>query len=236
MLAVPTPLAGCEARLEREPGRVPTIAIAGASYTAGVGPNDPKLSWAVGLALLLHWNAVIYGVPGSGYDQQGTDGRGPIARMLSAEELSRLAPRIVIVQAGHDDSGVPTALEKKRVRAVMELIAADAPDARIALLTVFTGPAMIGTPALRQTDHAIVTAGSAADPKVVIMDPLAGRWKFARAHGDVLHPSAAGDAWIARKVLAILAAHGVRPAPADATHPVICDVTVGVGKPASAVA
>jgi hypothetical protein len=67
------------------------------------------------------------------------------------------------------------------------------------------------------------------------MDPLAGRWTFPRA-GDGLHPTAAGDAWIARKVPAILLAHGVRPAPAVTGAPVICDVSVGSGKPAGATA
>jgi lysophospholipase L1-like esterase len=236
MLVVPAPLAACEARLEREPRQVPTIAIVGASYTAGVGPGDPELSWAVDLARLLRWNAVVYGVAGAGYVQPGTDGSGPVARMLRAEELPGLAPRLVIVQAGHDDSGVPPVLEGRRVRAAMELIRGDAPGARIALLTVFTGPSLTGTPALRHTDHVIVAAAVATDPKVIIMDPLAGRWKFSRAHGNALHPSAAGDEWIARTVLAILYAHGVRAAPVTGTRPAICDVAVGAGKPASAVA
>lgn len=39
-------------------------------------------------------------------------------------------------------------------------------------------------------------------PSVLIMDPLAGRWSFPRAHG-------------------------VRPAPTTAGTPVICDVSVG---------
>ena len=43
------------------------MAIVGASYTAGIGPDNPAQSWAVRLARLLHWNAVIYGVPGAGY-------------------------------------------------------------------------------------------------------------------------------------------------------------------------
>jgi hypothetical protein len=67
------------------------------------------------------------------------------------------------------------------------------------------------------------------------MDPLAGDWTFPRA-GDGLHPTAAGDAWISHTVAGILLAHGVRPAPvtSTSTSPVICDVSVGAGKPASA--
>jgi lysophospholipase L1-like esterase len=232
MLSVATPLAACEARIKREPHPLPTVAIVGASYTAGVGPGNPEQSWAVGLARLLHWNAVIYGVPGAGYLRASASGRGPMARMLGQEELRRLGPALVIVQAGHDDVGIPAGLERRRVGAAVNLVRAAAPAARIALLTTF-GVSPGGSPALLQTDNAIVTAGTAADPGVIVMDPLAGRWTFPRA-GDGLHPTAAGDAWIARTAAAILLAGGVRPAPVTGGAPVICDVSVGAGKPVSA--
>ena len=44
-----------------------------------------------------------------------------------------------------------------------------------------------------------------------------------------MHPTAAGDAWIARKVLGVLLANGLRPAAqATGAQPVICDASVGV--------
>ena len=234
MLSVATPLAACEARIKREPRPLPTVAIVGASYTAGTGPDNPEQSWAVGLARLLRWNAVIYGVPGAGYVRASASGRGPMARMLGQEGLRGLGPGLVIVQAGHDDVGMPAGLERRRVGAAVDLIRAAAPAARIALLTTFAA-SLEGSPALRQTDNEIVTAGTAADPGVIVMDPLAGQWTFPRA-GDGLHPTAAGDAWIARTVEAMLLAGGVRPAPVTSTAPVICDVSVGAGKPVSATA
>jgi lysophospholipase L1-like esterase len=234
MLSVATPLAACEARIEHEARPLPTVAVVGASYTAGTGPDNPELSWAVALARLLHWNAVIYGVPGAGYARAGAGGRGPMARMLGQEGLPGLGPALVIVQAGHDDVGVPGGLEGQRVRAAVNLIHAADPGARIALLTTFA-VAPGGSQPLRQTDRAIVTAGTAADPGAIVMDPLARRWTYPRA-GDGLHPTAAGDAWIARTVAAVLAAHGVRAAPATSTVPVICDLSVGAGKPVSATA
>jgi acyl-CoA thioesterase-1 len=229
MLAVATPLAACEARIMREPRGLPTIAIAGASYTAGTGPDNPELSWAVALARLLHWNAVIDGVPGAGFVRGGDGGHGPMARMLGAEGLRALDPSVVIVQAGHDDLGVPPRLEESGVRATLGLVHLAAPGARVALLTVFTH-ALGSTPALRQTDHVIVTSARAADPRVIIMDPLTGQWKFQHANGGLgLHPTAAGDAWIARKVLGVLLANGFRPAAqATGAQPVICDASVGV--------
>lgn len=229
--AVSTSLAACEARLERGPRTRPTLAVAGASYTAGQGPDNPAQSWAVDLARQLHWNAVIYGVPGTGY-QRAARGQGPMDRMLAQEGLRGLRPALVIVQAGHDDAGMPLAAERSRVGAAVAMIRAAVPGARIGLLTTFAATPD-GTPALRATDQAIITAGGAADPNLIVMDPLGGRWQYAHAR-DGLHPTAAGDAWIAQTVADILAARGLRPAPAAGAAPVICDVSVGVGKPVAA--
>ncbi len=157
-----------------------------------------------------------------------------MAQMLRAEGLRRLGPALVIVQAGHDDVGVAPALERQRVSATVAQIRAAAPGARIALLTTFSS-SPDGSPALRGIDRAIVTAGTAADPGVIIMDPLASRWRYTRAR-DGLHPDAAGDAWLARTVTAALLRQGVRAAPPAATAPVICDVTVGMGRQAAAAA
>lgn len=235
MRSVDTPLAACEGRIKREAQRLPTVVIVGASYTAGTGPDNPELSWAVDLARLLHWNAVIYGVPGAGYVRTGSGDHGPMARMLGQVRLHDLGPALVIVQAGHDDVGVPPGLEAGRVTAAMNLIHQAVPEARIGLLTTFSA-SLGGTQALRQTDRTIVRAGTAADPNVIVMDPLAGRWTFPRAVDNVLHPTAAGDQRIARDVAAALRAHGIEPAAATSTTPVICDVSVGEKKPASATA
>jgi hypothetical protein len=73
-------LTGCEQQLL--PGRrpsVPTVAIVGASFTAGVGAEDPAGAWAVLLARQLHWNAFVYGVPGAGYLHAGLGRKGPVS-------------------------------------------------------------------------------------------------------------------------------------------------------------
>jgi len=138
------------------------------------------------------------------------------------------------VQAGHNDVGVPAAVERQRVRQVVEEIRAQAPHARIALLTVFAKPRASNLPELDRTDRAIVMAARAADRNVIIMDPLAGRWRFTRFHGIDLHPTAAGDAQIERKVAAILRSRGIGAAPLTATAAVICQGSVGVGRAAVA--
>jgi lysophospholipase L1-like esterase len=218
--------AGCEAALER--GGVPRVAIVGASFTAGVGPGDPDRSWAVLLARMEHWDAVVYGDPGAGYVRPGVRHQGPVARELTQVGLPSLRPALVIVQAGHDDIGAPRQLVRRRVAQAIVLIRAEAPQARIALLTVFPGRSHAAR--VYQTDQAIVTAARAADHGVIIMDPLTGRWPFPRAR-DGLHPTAAGDAAIALKVAGILRAYRVLPAPAGRGG-LICDTAIAVRPPA----
>jgi lysophospholipase L1-like esterase len=228
MLAVRDSFGACEQRLKSASRAVPTVAIVGASYTAGVGPGVASLSWAAVLARTLHWNAVIYGVPGAGYVSKGLSGLGPIDRMVSAEKLRSLDPGLVIVQAGHDDGGVPSLIERRAVVAAIEEIRTQDPHAKIALLTVFTRPDTSQWLAYDRTDHAIVAAARAADPSAIIMDPFAGRWKFAHFDGG-LHPTAGGDAQIARRVAAILASRGIVSASPGTASSVTCQVSVGVG-------
>lgn len=71
MVAVRDQFTACEQRIESASGRVPVMAIVGASYTAGVGPDNPALSWAADLARDLRWDAVIDGVPGPATCAQG---------------------------------------------------------------------------------------------------------------------------------------------------------------------
>jgi lysophospholipase L1-like esterase len=225
VLAVRARFGACEQRIARGPRDLRSLSIVGASYTAGIGPDNPALSWAADFAGKLGWNAVIYGVPGAGYVRTGTDGDGPMSAMLEAERLPQLAPSLVIVQAGHDDGGVPVAVERRAVLRTIDLIRAEAPSARIALLTVFSLPTGPVRPALYRADRVIVDAARDADPHVIIMDPLTGHWKFQHAD-DGLHPTAAGDAWIARKVASILAAHGIAASASTVNSAVVCDVTI----------
>jgi lysophospholipase L1-like esterase len=222
-------LTGCEQQLQpsRRPG-VPTVAIVGASFTAGVGAEDPAGSWAVLLARQLHWNAFVYGVPGAGYVHPGLGRKGPVAAEIARVHLGALQPSLIIVQAGHDDMAIPPDLERLRVEQTVAMIRAQAPGAQIALVTVFAGRKH--TQALYHIDQAIVAGAEAADPEVIIMDPLAEGWQFPRAR-DGLHPSPVGDAWIAAMVAGILRQHGILPAPAG-SDAALCTITVPRAEPA----
>ena len=68
-----------------------------------------------------------------------------------------------------------------------------------------------------------MAAARAADPAVIIVDPLAAGWRYAHVR-DGLHPTAAGSAWIAGRVAAVLREYGVRAAPVSAGRgAIICD-------------
>jgi len=226
-------LRACEQRLEadrRADGdRVPVVAVLGASYTAGVGPDEADRAWAVLLAKRLHWDAVVYGVPGAGYVRTGSGDRGPLARMLDRIGLHGLHASLVIVQLGHDDAGVPSATERRAVERDIAEIRAEDPSARIALITVFTTPDD-ATAADGSTDRAIAMAAESADSDVIIMDPLTGHWNFPHADGRGLHPTAAGDAWIARKAASILSADGMHAATGN-SDPVVCDSGITPHRP-----
>jgi lysophospholipase L1-like esterase len=217
-VAGPSGFAACERRIVG-PGRA-VLAVVGASFTAGIGPDSPRRSWAVRLAGMLGWNAVILGDPGAGYARRGLGHEGPARRLLEREHLAALRPALVIVQFGYDDIGVPAAVERRQVRDTIGLIRAQAPRARIALVTVFT--AGRASAAATLLDRVIVSSATAADPDVIIGDPLRQGWVFAHAVRGGLHPSAAGDQRIASIMDRLLRAHGVRPAASVRPAPLVC--------------
>jgi acyl-CoA thioesterase-1 len=189
------------------PPHAPTLAVVGASFSAGVGAGAPERAWPADLGRLLHWRVVVSADPGAGFVARGDHDRGPFDRLTSALDLPRLKPDLVIVQGGHDDIGASQAVIGQRVRDLIDTIHREAPGARIGVLSVFCdqqGP----TRAQRASDATIVDAARRADPSVLIFDPLAGHWQFPRIH-DHLHPTPAGHQDIANRLAADLGRAGV---------------------------
>ena len=183
----------------------PLLAVVGASVAAGIGPGHPRDAWPADLARLLHGPVVVSADPGAGYVNPGAGHRGPFSRLASRLDLARLNPSVVIIQGGHDDIGRPLSLIRDRVESLVKTIRREAPRARLAVLSVFArGSRPSG--AAWATDRTIVAAARQADPGVLVFDPLAGHWQFPRIR-DHLHPTAAGDWWIARRLAAGLGAH-----------------------------
>lgn len=189
------------------------MVVVGASITAGVGARQVADAWPYLLARRLQWQAVVAGVPGAGYLRRGWHQSGPIRRELADIHLSRLHPALVIVQAGHDDIGVPRAVEHREVAALVHHVNRVAPDARIVLITVF--PGKVVTTATRRTNHTIVDAARAADSSVLVLDPLTGHWRYPTI-ADHLHPNQAGERWIATRVARSLIHAGIARQPTSA--------------------
>jgi acyl-CoA thioesterase I len=192
------------------PGRVvratprhgPLLAVVGASFSAGVGAGHRQEAWPEDLARMLHWRVVVSADRGAGYVDAGDGHGGPFSRLASRLDLARLHPRVIIIQGGHDDIGQPLPLVAHRVASLIARIHREAPQARLAVLSVFARGARPSRAALA-TDRTIVAAAHHADPAVLVLDPLAGHWRFPRV-GDHLHPTAAGHRWIARRLAARL--------------------------------
>jgi lysophospholipase L1-like esterase len=200
--AISSGRASSNARLDE-----PLVVIVGASFTAGVGAGQPRHAWPYLLGHVLGWRVVAKGVPGAGYVRRGAGRRGPLRREIADLALRRLRPAMVILQAGHNDVGEPLSLVRRRVIATVRTVRRDAPEARLALLTVFVA-AGIDTAADRSTDATIIAAARSVDPGAIIMNP--GPWRFPRI-ADHLHPTPAGHEWIAYRVAEQLLTHGIHP-------------------------
>ena len=178
----------------------PLLAVVGASFSAGVGARSRRAAWPEDLARLLRWRLAVQADPGAGYVSPGQGHRGPFSRLAARLDLAARDPRVIIIQGGHDDIGRSLALVRARVTSLVDEVHREAPGALLSVLSVFSRGHR-PSDAAWATDRTIVAAARAADPGVLVFDPLAGHWHFPRI-GDHLHPSPAGHAWIARRLAA----------------------------------
>ncbi|WP_158636163.1 SGNH/GDSL hydrolase family protein [Tsukamurella sputi] len=125
---------------------------------------------------------------------------GSIAGLTQAANLPARNPALVVLQAGTNDVGAPPALVAGQVRQVVSTVRHQAPDAKIAVVTVF--PSIHNGAAARNTDAAIVGAARSVDPNVAVISPLAEGWTY-RASADG-HPGAAAHERIAERVAGLV--------------------------------
>ncbi len=192
--------------IRSEAGKKPLVAVVGASITAGTGATTPTLAWPYVLAAKMGWNVAVRGVPGAGYVHSNRLG-GPLIRELQGLPALEMDPSVVILQAGHDDSNEPTAKLASAVAATVRLAEWEAPGAKVVLVTVFPGRAN-PTPAQIRTNKTIISTALRTDPHAIMLNPMAQHWHY-RTIKDHLHPTDAGDRWIASRIQIDLAAHGI---------------------------
>jgi acyl-CoA thioesterase I len=182
------------------------IVVLGASISAGTG-SSPEQAWPALVGRCLGRRVVVGAVPGTGYVAPGRGDRGPVVRLLGEAGLPRLHPSLVVLQAGHNDIGIPATKLRAAVTTAVETVGRETPGTPLALITVFAH-AGVPTAEARATDATIIEAAQRADPHVIVLDPLGGDWSFPRV-GDGLHPTAAGQRLVANHVLGGLARAGI---------------------------
>ncbi|MET9329000.1 SGNH/GDSL hydrolase family protein [Tsukamurella sp. NPDC003166] len=131
---------------------------------------------------------------GAGYND------GAIAGLTQAANLPAHDPSLVVVQAGSNDVGASTSAIDAQVRQVITTVRRQAPNARVALITVF--PTVRGSgPDARATEAAIVGAARSVDPTVSVISPLSEGWVYGSSADG--HPDAATHQKLAERVAAL---------------------------------
>jgi len=235
-------LCGCSTSQAAEPAgdpasaapprlHVPVVFMLGDSYTAGIKSVPPEKTYAAETARRLGWQVVIAGYAGTGFMARGKIGKN-FADLYDAQLAWRPAPDMIVVSGGHNDRHPPDQVALAANRLLTE-ITVRWPKTHVVLV----GPMWGGDPpprALRVRDALRTTATTL---KVPFIDPLAERWITGNVHKgtgnakryilpDGTHPTAAGNRYIADRLVTALRARGLdhpmqgvparRPAPQHA--------------------
>lgn len=131
---------------------------------------------------------------GAGYND------GAIAGLTQAANLVGHDPALVVVQAGSNDVGASTTAIDTQVRQVISTVRSQAPNAKVALITVFPSVRGGGADA-RATEAAIVGAAKSVDPTVSVISPLTEGWVYGSSADG--HPDAATHQKLAERVAAL---------------------------------
>lgn len=209
---------GAEPRADRRPivlpdlessavarvGRGATAVFLGDSFTsgwngAGLGPHG----WPALVGAARGWKVVNMAVPGTGYINPGWTNQ-PLGSRIGA--AVRRAPAIVFVATGHNDSRWSTSATIAAAERAIDRLHAGLPDAMIVIVAPIW---QNGSPPSRCLDLRDALRRKAAAIGATFIDPLAERWFAGDSHryigSDGLHPTNAGHAWLARRILADLA-------------------------------
>lgn len=184
----------------------PLALVVGASISAGVGATGPRSAWPYLLAAEMGWRVDVHAVSGVGYVRKGLKGAGPLIQELRMPGALVRHPSVVILQAGHDDAKEPPKALESAVANTIRLVNHKAPGAILILVTVFPGG--VATPAEQSTNSIIISTARRVDVHAIVINPIAQRWHY-RTIKDHLHPTDAGDRWIAGRIARDLAANGI---------------------------
>jgi lysophospholipase L1-like esterase len=182
-------------------GRGSRAIFLGDSYTSGLnGAGLGARGWPALVGAARGWKVVNLSVPGTGFMNPGWTAQ-PIGSRVDV--AIRQKPDVVFVAAGHNDSRWSAATTSMAADRVIDRLHAALPDTVIVIVAPIWQNASPPTRCLILRDELWRKARSLRD---VFIDPLAERWFTGTSHRfigpDELHPTNAGHAYIADRILA----------------------------------
>ncbi len=190
----------------------PRVLVFGDSWTYGSAASDRTRGYAYVAAETLGWDAVIDGVRGSGYLKPGIDG-GSFGERVAALDPA-LDPDLVILQGSINDRRQGAEGYRDAVDAAWDGVRSLYPDAQLVVL----GPAPQVLPVERETARIDADLRDLAAARGWwYVSPLAEEWITPSRYRDVIdtsdvgrdHPSTAGHAYLASRLVEALAGMAV---------------------------
>jgi lysophospholipase L1-like esterase len=180
-----------------------TAVFLGDSYTSGWnGAGIGSRGWPALVGADRGWKVVNQSVAGTGFMNPGwTD-----QRIGSQVDVAvRQKPQVVFVAGGHNDSRWPAATTSGAALSVIDRLHAALPDA---VLVIIAPIWQDGSPPSRCLMLRDALRRKAIAIGAVFIDPLGEHWFAGTSHrfigNDGLHPTDAGHAWLASRILADL--------------------------------
>ena len=197
----------------------PDALFIGDSYTAGAGGggSGPGTSFACLTADAMGWHCVNAGEPGTGYvNDAGRQRRGYRAypdRIAGYAETT--SPRYVVLSGGRNDRDTTFAARTDAARRTLDALQLHFPAATIVVVGPFWQDDDVPRALRRFTTWLRTEAGRRG---LVFLDPEAEWWLNSRNSAsyigrDGIHPTPAGHAYLARRMVAALRSAGIAPAP-----------------------
>lgn len=204
----------------------PRVLVFGDSWTYGSAASSPSLGYAYLLAKLIDGETVVDGVRGSGYQKPGLDGPDYLTRIRALD--AGIAPDLIIIEGSINDRGENAAAFPAAVNAAWDALAATFPQVPVVVL----GPAPHELPVGASTARIDRDLSRLAATRAWwYISPVQEQWITPANYLELIdvgagrkHPSDAGHAYLAERVLEALtrfsdapitAADGSAPASAE---------------------
>lgn len=200
-----------------KPAKPPVVMVLGDSYTAGMKGVPPESTYAAFLAKKLGWQVIIGGYGGTGFLARGKVGKN-FAQLFADQLAWRPAPDMVMVVGGHNDATRPNpaAGMNEAVGQLLNGVKQRWPGVPMVLV----GPMWGGSPSKGAVVVRDIMATVASQTQVPFVDPLQEEWITGDVSDgtgnadlyirrDEVHPTEAGNAYFADKLVAALSRLGL---------------------------